>query len=103
MIHPDDAMARGLIDGGMAAVTSRVNSVDIPVEVSDDVMPGVVSIPHGFGHGRKGVGLSVAQEKPGVSINDLTDTERFDPLSGNAVLNAVSVTVARAEELVAAE
>ena len=103
MIHPDDAMARGLIDGGMATVTSRVNSVDIPVEVSDDVMPGVVSIPHGFGHGRKGVGLSVAQEKPGVSINDLTDTERFDPLSGNAVLNAVSVTVARAEELVAAE
>ena len=103
MIHPDDAMARGLTDGGMATVTSRVNSVDIPVEVSDDVMPGVVSIPHGFGHGRKGVGLSVAREKPGVSINDLTDTERFDPLSGNAVLNAVAVTVARAEELVAAE
>tara|TARA_R110001599_G_scaffold8428_13_gene40844 strand:+ start:3016 stop:5115 length:2100 start_codon:yes stop_codon:yes gene_type:complete len=103
MIHPDDAMARGLTDGGMATVTSRVNSVDIPVEVSDDVMPGVVSIPHGFGHGRKGIGLSVAREKPGVSINDLTDTERFDPLSGNAVLNAVAVTVARAEELVAAE
>ena len=103
MIHPDDAMARGLTDGGMATVTSRVNSVDIPVEVSDDVMPGVVSIPHGFGHGRKGVGLSVAREKPGVSINDLTDTERFDPLSGNAVLNAVAVTVARAEGLMAAE
>tara|TARA_R110000824_G_scaffold47728_1_gene135544 strand:- start:224 stop:1618 length:1395 start_codon:yes stop_codon:yes gene_type:complete len=103
MIHPDDAAARGLIDGGMASVTSRVNSVEILVEVTDDVMTGVVSIPHGFGHGRKGVGLSVAREKPGVSINDLTDTEVFDPLSGNAVLNAVSVTVEKIEALVAAE
>jgi anaerobic selenocysteine-containing dehydrogenase len=103
MIHPDDARARGLADGDIACITSRVNSVDIPVEVTDDVMPGVVSIPHGFGHGRNGVGLSVAREKPGVSINDLTDTESYDPLSGNAVLNAVPVTVARAEELVAAE
>ena len=103
MIHPDDAKARGLHEGGLATVTSRVNSVEIAVEVTDDVMPGVVSIPHGFGHGRKGVGLSVAREKPGVSINDLTDTAVFDPLSGNAVLNAVSVTVARVEEMVAAE
>jgi len=103
MIHPDDAAARGLVDGGMASVTSRVNSVEILVEVTDDVMKGVVSIPHGFGHGRKGVGLSVAREKPGVSINDLTDTEVFDPLSGNAVLNAVSVTVEKIGVLVAAE
>ena len=103
MIHPDDAMARGLRDGGMATVTSRVNSVDIPVEVSDDVMPGVVSIPHGFGHGREGIGLSVAREKPGVSINDLTDAAGYDRLSGNAVLNATPVTVERVEELVAAE
>ena len=103
MIHPDDAMARGLTDGGMATVTSRVNSVDIPVEVSDEVMPGVVSIPHGFGHGREGVGLSVAREKPGVSINDLTDPAGYDRLSGNAVLNATPVTVEKAEELVAAE
>ncbi len=103
MIHPDDAMARGLTDGGMATVTSRVNSVDIPVEVSDDVMPGVVSIPHGFGHGREGVGLSVAREKPGVSINDLTDPASYDRLSGNAVLNATPVTVAAMEALVAAE
>ena len=80
-----------------------MNSVDIPVEVTDDVMPGVVSIPHGFGHGRAGVGLSVAREKPGVSINDLTDTEVFDPLSGNAVLNAVSVKVEKIQALVAAE
>ncbi len=103
MIHPDDARARDLSDGGMATVTSRVNSVEIPVEVSDDVMPGVVSIPHGFGHGRKGISLSVAREKPGVSINDLTDSARFDPLSGNAVLNAVAVKVEKLETLVAAE
>ncbi|MEO9600769.1 molybdopterin oxidoreductase family protein [Parasphingorhabdus sp.] len=103
MIHPDDAEARGLSDGAMASVQSRVNSVDILVEVTDDVMPGVVSIPHGFGHGRKGVGLSVAREKPGVSLNDLTDTDRYDPLSGNAVLNAVSVTVEKVETLEAAE
>ena len=103
MIHPDDARARDLSDGGMATVTSRVNSIEIPVEVSDDVMPGVVSIPHGFGHGRKGIGLSVAREKPGVSINDLTDSARFDPLSGNAVLNAVAVKVEKLETLVAAE
>ena len=103
MIHPDDARARDLSDGGMATVTSRVNSIEIPVEVSDDVMPGVVSIPHGFGHGRKGISLSVAREKPGVSINDLTDSARFDPLSGNAVLNAVAVKVEKLETLVAAE
>lgn len=103
MIHPEDAAARGLTDGVMASVSSWVNSVEIPVEITEDVMQGVVSIPHGFGHGRKGVGLSVAREKPGVSINDLTDTERFDPLSGNAVLNAVAVTVEKAEALVAAE
>ncbi|MEO0441707.1 MAG: molybdopterin oxidoreductase family protein [Pseudomonadota bacterium] len=103
MIHPDDATVRGLEDGAMALVTSRVNSVEIVVEVTDDVMPGVVSIPHGFGHGRKGVGLSVAREKPGVSLNDLTDPSSFDPLSGNAVLNATPVTVEHAEEIVAAE
>ncbi|WP_417621711.1 molybdopterin oxidoreductase family protein [Parasphingorhabdus sp.] len=103
MIHPDDAAARGLFDGGMARVTSRVNSVEILVEVTDEVMPGVVSIPHGFGHGRPGVHLSVAREKPGVSLNDLTDPDSFDPLSGNAILNATPVTVEKTEALVAAE
>ncbi len=103
MIHPDDAASRGLADGVMASVSSRVNNIQIPVEITDDIMQGVVSIPHGFGHGREGIGLSVAAAKPGVSINDLTDTERFDPLSGNAVLNAVSVTVEKVEALVAAE
>lgn len=103
MIHPADAETRGLVDGDMATVESRVNSIDIVVEVSDDVMKGVVSIPHGFGHQRDGIELSVARENPNVSINDLTDPESFDRLSGNAVLNATPVTVARMAELVAAE
>ena len=62
----------------------------------DDLMPGVISIPHGYGHGRKGVKLSVAQERPGVSVNDLTNPALKDKLSGNAVLNGVPVQIERA-------
>ena len=94
MVHPDDAADRHLSDGDLATVKSRVNAVQIPVEISDEIMKGVISIPHGFGHGREGVNLSVAAEKPGVSINDLTDPEAYDRLSGNAVLNATPVTLA---------
>ena len=106
MMHPDDAAECGLADGDMAKVESRVNHVELVVEISDDMMPGVVSIPHGFGHGREGVKLSVASSRPGVSINDLTDPTDFDRLSGNAVLNATPVTVSlsdRLETLEAAE
>lgn len=103
MMNPADAADRGLADGDMATVESRVNSVDITVEVTDDVMAGVVSIPHGFGHRRDGVKLSVARENPNVSLNDLTDPKSYDRLSGNAILNATPVTVSKAEELVAAE
>jgi anaerobic selenocysteine-containing dehydrogenase len=93
LVHPDDAKRLGLADGRTATVTSRVGSVDVPVSVSDAVMPGVVSLPHGYGHGRDGVRLSVAQQRPGVSINDLTDPERLDRLTGNAALNGVPVEV----------
>ncbi|WP_199554692.1 molybdopterin oxidoreductase family protein [Sandaracinobacteroides hominis] len=93
MIHPDDAEARGIGDGAKVTVTSRVGEVTVAAEVTDAVMPGTVSLPHGFGHGRAGVQLSVAREKPGVSLNDLTDRRRFDPLSGNAALNGTPVTV----------
>jgi len=103
MIHPDDAEQRGLVEGDIAVVASRVNSLEIPIEITEDVMPGVVSIPHGFGHGREGVGLSVASAKPGVSLNDLTDPAHFDPLSGNAVLNGTPVTIEKASEIVVAE
>ncbi len=96
MMHPADARARNLGEGSMARVSSRVGSVELPVEVTDDMMPGVVSIPHGFGHGRPGVGWQRAAQNPGVSANDLTDERLIDVLSGNAAVNGVAVDVAAA-------
>lgn len=91
IVHPDDASRLGLSAGSPARIRSRVGEVEAPVEISDEVMPGVVSLPHGWGHGLPGVRMSVAAANPGVSINDLTDESVIDPLSGNAVLNAVPV------------
>ena len=96
MIHPDDAKKLGLADGDMAVVSNHVGRVELPAELTEDIMPSVVSIPHGFGHGRKGVKLSVAASNPGVSINDLTDPALIDDLSGNAVLNGVPVSISKA-------
>lgn len=96
MIHPDDAAARGIRNGAPVSISSRVGSVTAPAEVTDDVMPGTVSLPHGWGHDRKGVKLSVAATRPGVSANDLTDRKRYDPLSGNAALTALPVEVTAA-------
>lgn len=95
MIHPDDAQAHNVADGDLVKVASRVGELEIPAEVTDQVMQGVISIPHGFGHNREGVKLSVAGEKPGVSLNDLTDPAHYDPLTGNAVLNGTPVTLER--------
>ena len=77
-------------------IASRVGAVEIEVEASDAMMPGVVSLPHGWGHGREGVRLAVASEHAGVSPNDLTDHLLIDPVCGNAALNGVPVTVAAA-------
>ena len=96
LVHPLDAERLGLVDEGRARVTSRVGSVEAPVAVSDEIMPGVVSLPHGWGHGLEGVRLSVAANHPGVPSNFLADPEGFDALSGNAVLNGIPVTVERA-------
>jgi anaerobic selenocysteine-containing dehydrogenase len=93
LVHPDDASDRGLEAGDVVRVTSRVGSIDLPLEVSDEILRGVVSIPHGFGHGRPGVGWTHAASKPGVSVNDITDPTLVDRLSGNAALNAVPVRV----------
>ncbi len=94
MIHPDDAAARGIADGVDVSVSTRVGRVQLPAEVTDDIMPGVVSMPHGFGHKRNGVQLSVASEmSPGVSINDVTDEKLHDRLTGMAIVNGVPVTV----------
>src|SRR5690606_36158836 len=92
-VHPDDAAAVGLVDGGEAVVRSRTGEVRIPVEVTDAIRPGVVSIPHGWGHDVDGVQLSVARRRPGVNSNLLADETCYDPISGNAVLNGIPVTV----------
>jgi anaerobic selenocysteine-containing dehydrogenase len=96
-MHPADAAARALRDGMRVRVQSRTGHIEVPLEVTDAVMPGVVSLPHGWGHERKGVRLGVAARHAGASMNDLTDEGRIDPLIGTAVLNGVSVTVAAAE------
>ena len=74
---------------------SRVGALVAPIEVTDSVSPGVVSLPHGWGHDRPGAPFGVAGERPGVNTNLLTDHEDLDPLSGNAVLNGIPVTVSR--------
>lgn len=91
MLHPETAEQHGIKDGQDVRVTSRVGSVVITAEVTDELMPGVVSIPHGFGHGRTGVKQKIAQAHAGVSVNDLTDDTLIDTLSGNAAVNGVPV------------
>lgn len=94
LMHPDDLASRGLCDGQQVRVSSRVGVIEVPVVASLDMMPGVVSLPHGWGHGRPGVHMDIACAQPGESANDLTDERELDSLSGNAVLNGVSVQVA---------
>lgn len=92
LMHPDDLATRGISDGNRVTVTSRVGSVQVEVQAAEDMMPGVVSLPHGYGHPVDGTGMTRAAKVPGVSINDLTDPERLD-VSGNAALNGVPVEV----------
>ena len=93
LMHPDDAEARQLEGGQMVEVASRVGRIILRVEVTEAIMPGVVSIPHGWGHGRDGVQLEVAQQHAGVSLNDLTDEQVVDELTGNAAFNGVAIEV----------
>jgi anaerobic selenocysteine-containing dehydrogenase len=95
LMHPDDLAARGIDDGAVVTVTSRVGSVRVEVTATDDMMRGVVSLPHGYGHQVAGTRLRHATTVPGPSINDLTDPQLLD-LSGNAALSGVPVTVAAA-------
>jgi anaerobic selenocysteine-containing dehydrogenase len=103
-VHPDDAARLGLVDGEPARVASRAGVVEIPVEVTDDVMPGVVSIPHGWGHDADGVEMRVAREHAGTNSNVLADELAVEPLSGTAILNGIPVELSpvRASEPVAA-
>jgi len=93
MISPQDAAIRAIAEGALVEVRSRVGAIRLPAQVTEDMMPGVVSIPHGWGHGLPGVSLGVAGRHPGVSVNDLTEDRRIDPLSGNAVFSGVEVEV----------
>jgi anaerobic selenocysteine-containing dehydrogenase len=95
-VHPDDARRWGLTDGGPARVSSRVGEIRVQVEVTEDIMPGVVSIPHGWGHDVDGVRMGVASEHAGANSNALADETLIDPLSGNAVLNGIPVALAPA-------
>ena len=101
MLHPETAKEYGIEDGQTVKVTSRVGSVIITAEVTDELMPKVVSIPHGWGHGRKGVKQKIAQAHAGVSVNDLTDDTLIDQLSGNAAVNGVPVQLEAIEPEVA--
>jgi anaerobic selenocysteine-containing dehydrogenase len=92
-LHPQDAEALGVVDGQEVVVRSRVGEVRIPAEVTDAIRTGVVSIPHGWGHDLDGVQLDVARAHAGVNSNLLADETLFDPISGNAVLNGIPVTV----------
>ncbi|MDN3293534.1 molybdopterin oxidoreductase family protein [Streptomyces ficellus] len=92
-VHPDDAARLGLADGAPARVQADGGEIQAPVEITDTVRRGVVSLPHGWGHDRPGTRMSVAAERPGVNVNQLLDGTRLDPLSGTAVLNGFPVHV----------
>jgi anaerobic selenocysteine-containing dehydrogenase len=93
LIHPDDAKRAGIADGAAARVTSSAGSLTAPVEVSDEMRPGVVCLPHGWGHDKPGARLAVASEHAGVCNNDIAPGTLIDPLSNNAIVNGIPVEV----------
>ncbi|MEY2669332.1 MAG: hypothetical protein RJA59_1970 [Pseudomonadota bacterium] len=97
LMHPGDAAARGLAQGAVVRVRSRVGEIRVPVAVTDEVGRGVVCLPHGWGHDREGSALRVAAARPGASFNDLADEGRIDALCGNADFSGVPVTVEAAD------
>jgi anaerobic selenocysteine-containing dehydrogenase len=94
LVHPDDAERHGVADGQLATVTSAAGTVDVTVELTEDLRRGVVSLPHGWGHAQPGTRLGVANEHPGVNANALAPGEFVDVLSGNAAVNGYPVTLA---------
>ncbi len=95
LVHPTDASSRQLDDGDLAVVSSRVGSISIPISISEEMMPGTISIPHGWGHDAQGIKLNIAAKHAGVNANFLTDEHWLDSVSGNAALNGVPVSLAR--------
>ncbi len=93
LMHPRDMAQRDIIEGSQVSVSSRAGAVQVAVQASEEMMPGVVSLPHGFGHNRDGIRMEIARNHAGVSCNDITDELALDELSGNAALNGILVTV----------
>jgi hypothetical protein len=95
LVHPQDAERLGLKDGMLARIATSNSAgrqgIEAQVQITDSMMPGVVSLPHGWGHNRPGTRLSLASERPGANLNALLDDQLRDPLSGNAVLSGVAV------------
>lgn len=98
MIHPSDAEARGITADSLVSVSSRTGHIQLPVDITDDIMPGVVCMPHLWGHNRKNTRQRVANANPGVSMNDITDVRGIDKLTGNAIVNGVPVKVERVDK-----
>jgi anaerobic selenocysteine-containing dehydrogenase len=94
-VHPNDLAARGLADGDRVRLRSRAGTIEVEARASDALLPGVVCLPHGFGHARSGTRLARAREVVGPSYNDLTDPRHLDDPSGNAALNGTPVTLER--------
>lgn len=92
-VHPDDAKALGLKKGQLVKVSSIVGEIEIEVSITDDILQGVVTMPQGWGHNQKNTRMTIASEQPGVSINDLTDANRVDKLTGNAAFNGMPVAI----------
>ncbi len=95
LIHPDDAQRLGISDGESIVVSSRVGEIEIPAEITDRMMPGVISVPHGWGHHRQGAQLGIAAQHAGVSLNDVTDERTVDAITGVAAFSGQRVTVSR--------
>jgi anaerobic selenocysteine-containing dehydrogenase len=93
LVHPIDAARLHLLDGALATLENGVRQVQAQVQISEQMMPGVVSLPHGWGHDLPGTRLALAAQRPGANLNALLDDQLRDPLSGNAVLGGVAVTM----------
>ena len=95
LLHPDDAKRLNISEGELIVVSSRVGEIEIPVEITDSIMPGVISVPHGWGHHRSGAQLAVAAQNAGVSLNDITDERHIDAVTGVAAFSGQPVTVSK--------
>jgi anaerobic selenocysteine-containing dehydrogenase len=93
LIHPDDALRYGLVDGARARLKQGQRAIEVTVMLTEDIMPGVVSLPHGWGHALPGVSMPIAAARGGANLNTVLEEDRRDPLSGTAVLSGVPVEI----------